>query len=518
MGFLMQGARIQQLERLHVIAQRLTQTTEPPPVEASQKKPAKPGWVLLFFDVCCLAGALVMTLNISWVFDHLPSGDPDVYVNYALLFWKHVPTFHEFPQEYPPLSLVPFSLTLVPYSKVHYYWVFAIWMGLLVCLSYVVFARLVSRKKALIYALYLLVGALGTVLMRFDLWPALATLAALMLAERRHYAWSYVLLAIGVLLKLYPAFLVPVVMAYQWRDLWLMRSSGLDAPLLGQPPGWRARLAVRWQSVIRSTWAQRRAFLHDLLVCSGPVLGGALLFVLLVTLGFLVPASLNFQGTISSFKYNFVRPIQIESVPASLLWIGSFFGYPVHPNESFHSLNLVGSLDVYLKSLSMYALVGGMVLVSWRVLRGKLTLGEAFVATIALVLASNKLLSPQYIIWILPLVAYVEGYDSLWLIICALTTLIYPFIYQTRHPILLVPTNSAFLPTITLRNVLLVVATVRAVRGGQVRRDLERELADADLSVAGIAESEAPADLPLPTFNAYRRSDEEQFRLASATS
>ncbi len=515
MGSLMQGVRTQPRERLHVIARRLTQTTEPLSKEAGQKT-SKPGWLLLCFDVCCLAGALVMTLNISWVYDHLPSGDPDVYVNYALLFWKHVPAFHEFPKEYPPLSLVPFSLTLLPYSKPHYYWVFAIWMGLLVCLSYVVFARWVSRKKAMIYALYLLVGALGTLLMRFDLWPALATLVALILAERKHYAWSYALLAIGVLLKLYPAFLVPVVMAYQWRDLWLTRPqaapalAGLDAPL-----GWSAGLAARWEAVTRSTWRQRLAFLRDVLACSGPVLGGALVFVLLVTLGFLVPASLNFQGTISAFKYNFVRPIQIESVPSSLLWLGSFVGFPVHPNNSFNSLNLVGPLDVYLKSLSLYALIGGIALVSWRVLCGKLTLGEAFVATIALVLASNKLLSPQYIIWVLPLVAYVEGYDSLWLVICALTTLIYPFIYQTRHPILLVPTNSAFLPTITLRNVLLVVATVRAVRGGKVERDLEADLTDADLSVAGVGEIEA-ADLPITTFNAYKRSDEDQFWLAPA--
>ena len=516
MGFLMQGARNQQLERLQVIAQRLTRTTAPPPVEASQKKSTKPGWLLLCFDVCCLAGALVMTLNISWVFDHLPAGDPVVYVNYALLFWRHAPAFHEFPKEYPPLSLVPFSLTLVPYSKVHYYWVFAIWMGLLVCLSYIVFAWLVSRKKAMIYALYLLVGATGTLLMRFDLWPALATLAALMLAERKHYAWSYVLLAVGVLLKFYPAFLVPVVMAYQWRDLWLLRPPVLDNPVLSGPPGWRASLAVRWQALARSTWMQRRAFLHDLFVCSGPVLGGALLFVLLVVLGFLVPASLNLQGTISAFKYNFIRPIQIESVPSSLLWIGSFLGYPVRPNESFGSLNLVGSLDVYLKSLSLYALVGGMMFVSWKVLRGKLTLGEAFVATIALVLASNKLLSPQYLMWVLPLVAYVEGYDSLWLVICGLTTLIYPFIYQTQHPILTVPENSAFLPTITLRNALLVVATVRAVRGGQVQRDRQEDLADADLIMAGIAESEVPADLPVRTLNTYRRSDEDQFWLAPA--
>lgn len=150
----------------------------------------------------------------------------------------------------------------------------------------------------------------------------------------------------------------------------------------------------------------------------------------------------------------------------------------MQPNQSFASLNLVGPLDGVIKPISLLALVGGTLLVCWRVFNGKLSLGQAFVALVAVVLVSNKLLSPQYIIWVLPLVAYVEGFDLLWLTICALTTLIFPFMYQTRHPILLVPTNPAFLPTIALRNAFLVAAAVLAVRGQQPR------LADPALNVA----------------------------------
>ncbi|HEY7356654.1 MAG TPA: hypothetical protein VH590_09315, partial [Ktedonobacterales bacterium] len=158
-------------------------------------------------------------------------------------------------------------------------------------------------------------------------------------------------------------------------------------------------------------------------------------------------------------------------------------------------------LDGVIKPLSLLALVGGTLLVCWRVYNGKLALGQGFVAMVAVVLASNKLLSPQYIMWILPLVAYVEGFDLLWLTICALTTLIFPFIYQTRHPILLVPTNPAFLPTIALRNAFLVTAAVLAVRGRQPRvapaPDVaeEREMELAGLARPASGSGRAPATL-----------------------
>ncbi len=509
LGLLMQGERIQQLERLRGVARRLTETPAPQATSAGDTT-KKPGWLLLLFDVCCLAGVLLLTVNISWVYDRLPSGDPDEYHNYAMLFWNHVPHFHDFPKEYPPLSLIPFSLTLFPSDNVHFYWVFAGWMALLVCVSYVWLARVVSRKKALIYALYLVVGAMGTLLMRFDLWPALATLGALMLAERKHYTGAYALLAIGVLLKIYPGFLVPVVMAFQWRDYWGVPVALPGAGRAGRRLTRRERLAARWVALVGRSRAERRVLLAHLWQCAVPVFGGALLCVLVVALGFSVPASLNWQGTISTFRYNVIRPIQIESVPASLLWVGTFFGFPAHPNDSFVSLNLVGPLDVYLKSLSMYALVGGMLFVSWRVLRGKLTLGEAFVATIALVLVSNKLLSPQYLMWILPLVAYVEGFDLLWLVICALTTLIFPFIYQTRHPILAVPTNSAFLPTIALRNALLVIATVKAVRGGRARQDTKGDHREAEVHLERFSRAPAARKVPSVTLNASERASYEQ--------
>ncbi|HEU5368932.1 MAG TPA: glycosyltransferase family 87 protein [Ktedonobacterales bacterium] len=430
---------------------------------------------------------LGLTLYVSWVYDKLPAGDPVLYHAYAVAFWDVPPFFHAFPKEYPPLSLIPFSFTLWPASSVHFYWVFALWMGLIVCLSYVWFARYLSRSKAIAYACYLLVGATGTLLMRFDLLPALTTLGALILAERKHYRWAYALLAIGVLLKLYPAFLVPVLMAYQWRA-----SAPAYIARLGRgKQDWPQRLKTLWRMgrddianyrlAARAFWQQGKEMMTGLGVFLGVTL-----------LGFAVPALLNFYGTVSEFKYALSRPIQIESAPASLLWLGSFLGFPVQPNQSFASLNLVGPLDGVIKPISLLALVGGTLLVCWRVFNGKLALGQAFVALVAVVLVSNKLLSPQYIMWVLPLVAYVEGFDLLWLTVCALTTLIFPFTYQTRHPILMVPTNPAFLPMIALRNAFLVAAAVLAVRGRQQRHAAPalNVAEEVEIGLAGLARPE----------------------------
>ena len=46
---------------------------------------------------------------------------------------------------------------------------------------------------------------------RFDALPALLTLAALLLALRRRYAWSGAALGIGTAVKLYPVLLLPVL-------------------------------------------------------------------------------------------------------------------------------------------------------------------------------------------------------------------------------------------------------------------------------------------------------------------
>jgi len=403
-----------------------------------EKRKSKPRWLLLAFEVCLLAIILHAITSFIWSPQFLTLGDVIEYHQYALAFWTQAPLFHQFPQEYPPLALLPFTFTLSPFSGILYYWAFAFWIGVIICLSYLWLARMASHRTALAYALYLLVGAMATLLMRYDLLPALATFGALLLAERKRYAWAYAMLAVGVLLKLYPAFLLPVLMAAEWRE----------------------------RSAIGSTTQNRQKERYRLLWQRGrPMLKNLGTFAALVVLGFGLPLAINTLQVTSVFTYNLERPIQIESLPGSLLWLGTFFGFPVQGVISFGSLNLIGPLEDLLKLLSSVGLVAGSLLVYWRVWRGQLALGQAFLAAVGVILICNKVLSPQYLIWILPLVAYVVGFDLLWFLICLLNTLIYPFLYHVYYHVDNEITNPVLLGVIAARNAALIVAVVRAVLG-----------------------------------------------------
>lgn len=412
-----------------------------------------------------LAVILRLSLTLLWVTQYLTLGDVMEYHRYALAFWTQAPLFHQFPREYPPLAVLPFLFTLFSSSSLPYYWAFAWWMGVIVCLSYLWLASAASHRKALIYALYLLAGTMGTLLMRYDLLPTLATFGALLLAERKRYAWAYALLAVGVLFKLYPAFLVPVLVATQWRESMPIHPTSQDSQEEQQAP-LRQRAVSPWATLLSSAQTlsnqERRRTLWQRRT---PLLKGLGVFGVLVALGFGVPLAMNTLETTSVFSYNLDRPTQLESVPASLLWLGSFFGFPVRGDLSFGSVNLVGSLESPLKLLSLVGLVGGLLLIYWRGWRGKLSSGQAFLAAIGVILISNKVLSPQYLIWILPLVAYVAGFDLLWLLICLLTTLIYPVFYHLYYHLAHEITNPVFLWTIAIRNALLLIAIVRAVQG-----------------------------------------------------
>jgi Glycosyltransferase family 87 len=409
-----------------------------------------------------LACELAVLLAALWLAGHVidltafgalvKNGDVTEYRTYALSFWTVPPLLHHLPVEYPPLAIFPFSLTLLP-SLPDTVDVFAVWMSAFVVLGYLWVRQAYSRERAIAYAVLLLVGANTTVLARFDLFPALATLGALLALRARRFTWAYVLLAVGILLKLYPAFLVPVAAIEHWRALHVPAPRrGRARRLLG---GVMGQLRAMWR-VVRAeaaTQAVRQAA-WGVLLC-GAIVG--------VTFG--LAALLSPAGALSGFTYASNRPLQIESTPASVLWLGTFLGFRARDVYSFHSLNYVGTLDAVLKPLSAVALAGGCLYIYWRQLRGRLDVGHALVACLCVVLVANKIFSPQYLIWVLPLVAVVDGVDWYWLLIGALTTVIYPFLYFDHSHINQVAADWRFLPVVTLRNALLLVVTVRAIRG-----------------------------------------------------
>lgn len=122
----------------------------------------------------------------------------------------------------------------------------------------------------------------------------------------------------------------------------------------------------------------------------------------------------DFPGTMVRFHVD--RPVQIESTAASVLEVigGSHVtGDPVH-HDRFKSNGLAGGHADLVAALSSLALVAAALAILWlawrRPDRDALVLA-ALAITLAFVCFS-KVLSPQYVVWILPLAAVAAAHGS----------------------------------------------------------------------------------------------------------
>lgn len=403
-------------------------------VPAGSAAPAEPSRLTLHLGTgpAVAAALLAATLAVAVGLAALPDGDVGLYHQYALAFWHRSGPAVLLPTEYPAWSILPFTLTLVVLG-LGYQASFVVGMTLLFLLGWLLVARL-RPSASVAYVVLLLVGGVGTLFARYDLAPSLLAVGAVAAMSRRRPWLAYGLLAAAVLLKLYPIVLFPVLLIEGWRQA-----------TTGENPRSRGR------------------------ALAGPPLG----FGLLVGVGFAIPARLDPAGWMSPLHVLAARPTQLESIPATLLWVASWAGISSHPDRTYNSFNLVGPSDAGLRVLALVVLGLGSGMVYLRQWRGSLPLLEAALASVCVVLISSRVLSPQYMIWVLPLVALAYGLDPLWLAIAALTALVYPVLYAQEGLLDMPSTPAAYDPVllaaIGLRNALLVAATVRVVMSSSSR-------------------------------------------------
>ncbi len=323
--------------------------------------------------------------------------------------------FHLLPPEYPLLTLVPFSLGLiVPQTAYWYQIAFAICMAVIAGLLYFILKYSRSTSAALAFAFYLVLGSWATAEARFDLVPATLTLGAVVLAAKARWKWAFGLLALATLLKFYPIVLIPPLLIAQ------------QLQYTGKWTFWR-----RWQAL--------GVFLA---LCIGVTVFSLLL---------------NVVDTLNPLRYFFSRPIQIESFPAVLVWLGSFVGYPVQYPFTFQSQNVASTLSSTIGLATSVLLAGGLLYTFWLQWRGKIDIFISSLLSLLILLAAGKVLSPQYLIWVAPFVAYVGQYRWKWVVtwgsVASLTTIIFPFLYVDLAHILL------YYPVVVMRD-LLIVGTV----------------------------------------------------------
>jgi hypothetical protein len=339
------------------------------------------------------------------------SGNQVYYEHASFIFQGH-PPYRDTVLEYPPLSLV---VLLPPMLLAGDTWQYGVWfryeMLLLDLAALFTIAGLARRlgarpwKALAVYTAGLLaIGSVAT--QRYDLLPAVLVLWALYSFSRQSYTLSWVALALGAMAKVYPVFLVPLLAIYQ---LFRRDHRGLAK--------------------------------------------GAAVFAAITAASLLPWVILSPAGMWQSFQYHASRGLQIESTWASALMVMESLGLTSLEVEYGHgSINLASPLANTLANIATPAVLAALAMVYLLSLRGwrRLQAGDDAESrhrtassemlaweTLAILasLVTGRVLSPQFLIWLLPLVALVGG-RWLWPLgllmaaIAALTRYIYPIAYS----------------------------------------------------------------------------------------
>ncbi len=323
--------------------------------------------------------------------------------------------FATLPREYGPLAMVVFSLPLLGPAG-FYPWLLAAEMLAVVLALGVVLHRLGPFGAGHAWLLYVMLGSAATAAARFDVVPAACTLLALIALKRGHVTWGYLALAVGTLLKLYPVLLLPLFLIESWRQ---------------------RRTVPLWRGP--SVYAGSVALVEGLAWLLNPA-------SVLAPLTFL-------QG----------RCTQVESLPATLsALIAAARSQPLAFNYGANSVCQIspalGALSLLCTGLAVVGVIA-VVALFWR---GTLSLGLAAILVLALAMLGSKVFSPQYVLWISPIVAWEFGLSNLrafagWCLVCLATTLCYPLSYTSLLLIALQTTPDIAVPiTAGLRNALLL--------------------------------------------------------------
>ncbi len=407
-----------------------------------------------------IAVTILMFCGSAWQI-FWPTTDPARYQCYALTFWLGSPAtnllppqqcsflnitapqaaFHMLPREYPPLTLVLFSLPLlvpIPY----YQFAFVLIMSLIILVTYRLIQHYGAPGGAVAFAFYLLIGAYALAQMRYDLLPSLLTLLAVIAAERKRWTVAYVALAFGVLLKLYPVLLLPSLFIAEQQSKGCFHRPPRHLPLQEIP----AQLLLTLRDVTLWQWRNCLLFISIVLAITG------------------IFALYNFDNAvISQVSYFAQRPVQIEATGGTLLWIAHELGMPWWITYTFGSINIVSRLNTIISPLLTLSFLLGVTYTLWLQWRARLNFAQAMIALILVFIVTGKVFSPQYLIWLIPLIAYTGVFDSfwsfVWSIISLLTNFIYLFFYSqvTDSQHIVLPTG--FFETAAIRNGFFVFLT-----------------------------------------------------------
>ena len=376
--------------------------------------------------------------------------DVPLYRAYAEVFLEGVLPYREIGFEYPPLAAPLIALPgLVSVDPETYRYAFAVLAFVLAGGVLLATGRLASLGGGAEWPALLVVAlapvATGALIRtHFDLAPVLCLVAGLAaIGAGRSYP-GFALLGVGGALKLFPLAAVPVAVAW----------------LIGQ----RAR---------------------------GEAMAGLAIAGAVVALAAGIGIGISAEGAREAVEYHVERPVQIESLPATILngveEAGGRAPEPVHSHRSdglehpAADAIAAGGVAVMLLVIAALSLTAGRI----GGVRGLALAGLAAAAAFA---TFGKVLSPQFMLWLVPLAAVAWAWRMYALGAVTTAAIAATLIWFPDRYFDLVDRDDLPLAAVALRNILLIVML------GLVARELGRLVRAS----RAAARSTPPVHPPVP--------------------
>jgi hypothetical protein len=313
-----------------------------------------------------------------------PAGalEVNLYLHYARNVFDGQVPYRDFAFEYPPLALVPILLPAAlvggHITEPGYRLLFQVVhgaMGLgLIAATLASLAALGRPRRDQVLAgglfafLPLLIGPI--IVARYDLWPALLVAVATWGLAARRDTVAAVAIGLGIVAKVYPVVALPFVLVY------LARRDGGNA---GIPS------VLHWLSIVG----------------------------LVVLAGVGVFFGVAPDGVLAAVTRAFQRDLQVESIGASLIFVLHLVaGVRVSTFNDSESLNLASGFSAAAGSVQTIVLAALLVVAFAAFARHRTTLERLLLAVAAALVAYvavGRVLSPQYLLWLVGPVALIAG-------------------------------------------------------------------------------------------------------------
>jgi len=311
-------------------------------------------------------------------------------IHVAFPTFGHVPLFHAYalgfvhhgtwPREYPYLAAVEFALPLALPLSYNAAWLLLEalgWFGV----AYVLY---LEGANLWLWGGAILLAGIEPAFGLAEAYPVLLVAIAFYLQSRGKIAGSGLALAAAAAIRLYPLLLLPI---------WL---AGLRT--------WRERVRLAGWSLI-------------------PFVGGWIIAYLR-----------HPGGVFSAVFWELGRPAEFESSPAAVSYLLHLLGVPMRFAMGYGSTLVLSPESAIVTLLFEVTAVGLLAYLIWQVYRGHLDIPRASVVALAGILALHKSMTPEYVLWLLPFAALVGEDTGLWLLLGALTALVFPFVRIATAP------------------------------------------------------------------------------------